>query len=479
MMPNPYLPGRPAENGRQFFDQHQVMGEIRRCLDKGKSCAIIGGVGMGKTSILKHIRWRLSLEEDLLQRQLAEAREDLHFIQERNAKFVLSTDIPLQFVKEERRCLDRIAKLEEQLAAHLAEDDISSEPAQFRANNGPFTVFPFIPIYFQSDLRRLGLAKDIYQHLLDVTIAQTQDWLGRNRAADRPEVGEVVKKLPLISLRLPGSVDREAAFELALRDIIGAVHPVAYANTKFLFLLDDVFCIENKDEQRAFVKYWLQLLDNERDELLSSNIAIIITCLKHFLDQFGLRKRDAAMGLPVGYDAVESIDLEVFKQQDSCEVVYLPFKDTLNLDLTGEVAAEIHDLTGGHPHLLQSAMSDLWIDAAMRGEQIDPAYVQNHETDWRRECSEIYRWIQEMVDSNRDENPVLGTVLSLLVTEDRIWKQTTLAKTLKKHPGDSWSRHRLRDALQALKSWGVVCEVGNDEYRVSGRLCQEWFRGQI
>jgi len=58
------------------------------------------------------------LEEDWpsIRRQLAEARENLRLIEERQAEFVLSTDIPLQLVKERRRLLDRIVELERQLA---------------------------------------------------------------------------------------------------------------------------------------------------------------------------------------------------------------------------------------------------------------------------------------------------------------------------------------------------------------------------
>jgi hypothetical protein len=58
-------------------------------------------------------------KEDLtsLRRQLAEARENLRLIQERKTEFVLSTEVPLHLVKEERRWLDRIAELEQRLAA--------------------------------------------------------------------------------------------------------------------------------------------------------------------------------------------------------------------------------------------------------------------------------------------------------------------------------------------------------------------------
>jgi len=57
-------------------------------------------------------------EEDWLslQRQLTEARENLRLIEERQAQYVLSTDMPFQPVKEKRRLLDRIAELEQQLA---------------------------------------------------------------------------------------------------------------------------------------------------------------------------------------------------------------------------------------------------------------------------------------------------------------------------------------------------------------------------
>jgi hypothetical protein len=57
------------------------------------------------------------VELSSLQRQLAEARENLRLIQERKAEFVLSTDVPIQLVKEERRLLDKIAGLEQQIGA--------------------------------------------------------------------------------------------------------------------------------------------------------------------------------------------------------------------------------------------------------------------------------------------------------------------------------------------------------------------------
>jgi len=81
-------------------------------------------------------------EEDRpsIRRQLTEARENLRLIKERQAEFVLSTDIPLQLFKEERRLLDRIAELEQQLAEPTVpggpgprRDDMGSTPEQLRA----------------------------------------------------------------------------------------------------------------------------------------------------------------------------------------------------------------------------------------------------------------------------------------------------------------------------------------------------------
>ncbi len=58
-----------------------------------------------------------------IQRQLAEARENLRLIQERKAKYVFGTDAPLQLDKEERFWLGTIAALEQQLATQPAEDN--------------------------------------------------------------------------------------------------------------------------------------------------------------------------------------------------------------------------------------------------------------------------------------------------------------------------------------------------------------------
>jgi len=51
-----------------------------------------------------------------LRRQLAEARKNLRLIEERKAEYVLSTDVPLQLIKEERQLRARIAELTVQLA---------------------------------------------------------------------------------------------------------------------------------------------------------------------------------------------------------------------------------------------------------------------------------------------------------------------------------------------------------------------------
>ena len=54
-------------------------------------------------------------EKTSLQRQLAEARENLRLIEDRKAEYVLGVEVPLQLIKEERRWHDRIAELEAKL----------------------------------------------------------------------------------------------------------------------------------------------------------------------------------------------------------------------------------------------------------------------------------------------------------------------------------------------------------------------------
>ncbi len=50
-----------------------------------------------------------------LQRQLVEARENLHLIEERESEFVERASIPLQLIKDERYWRDRISELEVKL----------------------------------------------------------------------------------------------------------------------------------------------------------------------------------------------------------------------------------------------------------------------------------------------------------------------------------------------------------------------------
>jgi hypothetical protein len=58
-----------------------------------------------------------------LRRQLAQARENMRLIKEREAEYVLGTDVPLQLVKEKRRLGERIADLEARLTDMGAESD--------------------------------------------------------------------------------------------------------------------------------------------------------------------------------------------------------------------------------------------------------------------------------------------------------------------------------------------------------------------
>ncbi len=76
-------------------------------------------------------------KEDLssLRRQLAEARENLRLIQERKGEFVLSTDVPLQLVQEERRWLDRIAELEQRLVTQPGA--LETQPRDDRQGHKP------------------------------------------------------------------------------------------------------------------------------------------------------------------------------------------------------------------------------------------------------------------------------------------------------------------------------------------------------
>jgi len=72
--------------------------------------------------------WVAAQERASLQRQLAELRENLRLIEERESQFVQETDIPLQLIKEERGIQARIADLEQRLRALPAASQTSSEP---------------------------------------------------------------------------------------------------------------------------------------------------------------------------------------------------------------------------------------------------------------------------------------------------------------------------------------------------------------
>ena len=110
--------------------------------------------------------------EDLssLRRQLGEARENLRLIRERKAEFVLSTDVPLQLVKEERRWLDRIAELEQRLADQSsALEDQPRRDRQERRMDAPTTTgHVFISYAREDQAYARELAADLRAHGLGV-----------------------------------------------------------------------------------------------------------------------------------------------------------------------------------------------------------------------------------------------------------------------------------------------------------------------
>ena len=69
---------------------------------------------------------------DSIQRQLDDARENLRIIKEQQAKFVVTAEMPIQWLKEERQWLGRITELEQQ----LAEQTVSGGPGPRRDSMG-------------------------------------------------------------------------------------------------------------------------------------------------------------------------------------------------------------------------------------------------------------------------------------------------------------------------------------------------------
>lgn len=75
-------------------------------------------------------------ELESLQHQLTQAQENMRLIQERKSEYVLSTDIPIQLIKEEKRLQERINNLKKQIEQldlpqkQKIEEPINQQPTQ-------------------------------------------------------------------------------------------------------------------------------------------------------------------------------------------------------------------------------------------------------------------------------------------------------------------------------------------------------------
>jgi hypothetical protein len=328
------------------------------------------------------------------------------------------------------------------------------------------TTSRFIPIYFEPHTEESVSIKSVYRQLITDTISQTRHWL-MNCKGDVPEVRRVLEAFisPLMiteSVQLDGN-EACGDFEKDLNVIISTVL-YAVGNTRLLFLLDHIYCIEDKSVQKAFIQHWLQLLDTKFGFL-----AVIVASVRDFLDQFDLRRPEVSMGLVSGHQIVVPTYLCVFEQKHSSQVVQIPFKETLGVELSDKVASEVYNLTGGHPYLLQSAMSDLWADTRA-GKLIDIGYVQSCIPAWIDRHSVICDWIDGMISAHEELG--MGDVLQWLLN-GKVWKITELGKALEGLP---ISLGKLRRALRILGYLGLVCEVRKQAYQISGELFREYFR---
>jgi len=147
-----------------------------------------------------------------LRRQLDEAKTNLQMIEEREADYVLSTDVPLQLIKEKRRLQKRIAELEAQLAS------VGMSPTEAkavtdsgrRASKGRSDVYS----HYETGLHQLlsRVRRDhprysellVYQQRLTENIVRSRRYGdSETRKADRSEIIDHLNELSLSVLDMP------------------------------------------------------------------------------------------------------------------------------------------------------------------------------------------------------------------------------------------------------------------------------------
>jgi hypothetical protein len=107
--------GTQVNVGGDYVDRRStvIVGDGNVVGDRSSSRVVKGGVGVSDGEP----GGREAADVESLRRRLAEARENLRLVEEREAEFVLGTDVPLQLVKEKRRLRRRIVNLEARLEA--------------------------------------------------------------------------------------------------------------------------------------------------------------------------------------------------------------------------------------------------------------------------------------------------------------------------------------------------------------------------
>lgn len=142
-----------------------------------------------------------AFEQDILslQRQVADAEENLRLIKERKAAYVLSTDIPLQYLKEERRLQREIEELRQQLSAQQAELDQRKLGSQIVKNAGE-QAFPDVPGAIRTPEFHAAVAENIIHKVNDYRDALNRSVRSEiQRARTFLMRGEITKGLTILA----------------------------------------------------------------------------------------------------------------------------------------------------------------------------------------------------------------------------------------------------------------------------------------
>jgi len=265
----------------------------------------------------------------------------------------------------------------------------------------------------------------------------------------------------LYTLDIPAADIPKEDFSAAFQNIF-LPHVLSHLpeQTALVLLLDEFDVLDNPGNKQAGAAFFPYLRD-----LMAKDVQRL-----QFVFVIGRRPEDLSSVYLSLFKGVKSSHVSLMSEKDTADLVRLSEKND-SLKWTDDVAAEVYQLTGGHPFLTQQLCQVIWNDIYEDEPEDTPTVqsddVKNSVQEAIRTATNSLEWLWNgLQPAQRIVASALAEAGPKLITQQE----------LEKHLHDSGVRiliGELQDAPRVLAEWDVI-QPEDGGYRMRVEMLRQW-----